>query len=456
MLKFRIIILFSLVIMPFSVGNSIASVSISISPIAGGTTLRFSRSDVISDLSKELRIRVTSSDATQYQIFQRWVQPLNSPASPGLQQNILKFYGLSGSNGFGTIYGQLPEIISMSDQLIYTSSMNGVSDTFVLVYQVDRQRVASSGQFIGRLLLTLRPIGSGAIQEVYLDVFVDVELGFDFSIKGVRGGNLIRLNEDSFNQRKDKVVAAFKGNVGEIRVYQEVLTSIALVTDNKKLAKGLVTYQTKGASDSVQVPMAKTLDFGRKLIYRSWKIEDSWDIIYEFNADKTFPSAAGLYTGRIRYTLESGQDQKVYDFDIEIEIDPVFELKLEFPEGKVSFSNLYPGAAPQDRLVVVKVTSNLQKPYAISQNIRGPLQNERKESIDSENFLMKTVVGARSFGKGKIPNLIPVPNSNNEYLFVSDSLGSSVEFEVHYRVVPYADMFPGDYRTEIMYTLGEI
>lgn len=433
-----------------------AAISISLSPIQGGATLRFNRSEVLSQANRELRIRITSTDSDQYQVFQRWVQPLRSSSVGGMQRDFLRFYGLSGSNGSGTLYAQLPDYISMSDQLVYTSSANGASDGFVLIYQVDQSRLESSGQFVGRLLVTVRPIGSGQSQESYLDVFVDADLGFHMMVEGGHGSNLIRLNADQSDTLADKTSFSFEGNAGEIRIYQEMLTPLALVSDNTDLAKGTVFYTTVGLSDWVRVKTPKVLDFNRDLVYRSRELSDSWDIVYEFNSDQTFPLAAGLYRGRIRYTAEGTGILKQFDFDIEIQIDPVFEIILDFPEGKVDFSNLYPGAAPQEQGVIVKVNSNLNKPYMVSQKVLGPLQNEKQEALDQENFLIKTIVDSRSRGKGKMPQFVSVSSSVEQSLYISDEQGSPVEFEVRYRVVPYEEMSPGNYKTEMTYTLGEI
>lgn len=448
---------FVFLIMIFLAGIIVESgaATISLSPIAGGSTLQFSRSEVLSGTSRELRIRITSTESDQYQVFQRWVQPLTSSSGGGLQRDFLKYYGLSGSNGFGTLYGQVPEFISMGDRLVYTSAPNGSSDSFVLVYQVDRERLSSAGQFSGRLLISLRPIGSGQAQEAYLDVFVDADLNFKFELSSLDGGNVIRLDDAILSD--DTMIASFEGNAGELRVYQEVLSPISLLGDKRNLVKGQVSYLTKGSSgDGIKVFEPKILEFGRDLIYRSYKDADSFDIVYAFDPDNTFPLSAGTYRGQIRYIVETSQGQQFFDADIEVIIDPVFEIILEFPDGKIDFANLYPGASPQERRVLVKVNSNLEKPYAVSQHLVGALQNDQRGTIDPEHFLIKTVLDDETPGKGKFLKFAPVDDSGNQFLYRSDEAGTPVEFEVYYRVVPYSDMSAGDYRTEITYTLGEI
>ncbi len=53
-----------------------ADLSISVLPVQGGPSLRFNQSDVLTKLGQEIRVRVTSTEAVQYQVYHRWVQPL--------------------------------------------------------------------------------------------------------------------------------------------------------------------------------------------------------------------------------------------------------------------------------------------------------------------------------------------------------------------------------------------
>lgn len=434
-----------------------ASVSLSVSPIEGGSSLRFSRSDVQSSLSHEMRVRITSTDSSQYQVFQRWTQPLSLSGASGFERDSLQFYAVSGSNASGTLYGNMPEYITMSDQLVYTSSGDGTSDGFILVYQVDPERLESSGEYVGRMVLTVRPIGGGQTSEVYVDVFVDAELSFSFEVRGEKAADAIRLLKGTNGDVvQDHIAFAFEGNAGELRVYQEVLDPIALVTDSQDLAKGNVFFRGIGVSDGVQVETPQRLDFGRQLIYRSWESSDQWELEYALELDTAFPVMAGQYQGRLRYAVERGnQFFKNYDFDIEMTIEPLFKLELSFDHGGMAFDALYPGAAPQERKVWVKVRSNINRPFTVTQHVTGPMQNESQQSMDPGSFLVKTVNQDKGPGETALKDFQEV-SLDDTCLYTSDAQGSSAEFEVIYRVMPYAEMSSGNYRAEITYTLGEI
>ena len=159
----------------------------------------------------------------------------------------------------------------------------------------------------------------------------------------------------------------------------------------------------------------------------------------------------------MRYEVQTSGAVKHYEMDIEISIDPVFEIGLEFPKGPIRFNDLYPGAGPQENLVNVRVNSNLNRPYMVTQNISGPLTNERRNSIKYENFLIKVNLDQKRKGQqSKISDsYVPVNTSGEQVIYISSD-GAPASFSVNYRVIPYVEISPGDYHTEITYTLSEI
>jgi len=152
-----------------------AALSMTVSPVDGVDSIRFSSFDVQNSDSKEVRIRVNSSAQDQYQVFLRTLTPLTNDRGVGLEEGALQFYSLAGSNGFGALYAQNVETVSFSDELIYSSSQNGDSDSFNLIFELLNDRLNASGNFFGSLLLTLRPVREGAVQEVVLNIFVDLK-----------------------------------------------------------------------------------------------------------------------------------------------------------------------------------------------------------------------------------------------------------------------------------------
>lgn len=432
------------------------SVNISISPIHGGNALQLSASDVLSQTGREVRVRVTSTDGIQYQVFQRWIQPLTSSTGRLPGRDLLKFYGLSGSNASGTLYGNMPEYIGMSDQLVYASSANGKSDSFNLVYKVDPDRLNSSGQLMGRLVFMVRPMGSGSQQDAFLDVLIDVDLGFDISIRGERSVQAIRLDSQYADHGMDQVKFSFKGNAGPLRIYQELLNPIVSKIDQSELPRGTFQYSAVGRSDGFKFSGKHDLDFNKVLIYESSLQEDQWGMVYELVLNRFSTLKAGTYQGRLRYTIESNNIEKFIDFDIEVDITPIFEISFDFPDGPFDFSKVFPGSGPEERYVVVQVKTNLNQPYSVSQKVLDSLRNQNGEILNHEYFLLKTVANENVSGELKFPEFVPVTATADQTLFISDRNGSPVAFRVFYRLVPYDDMSPGNYRTEIIYSLGQM
>jgi hypothetical protein len=451
-IKFFCIFVVFMTFLPFSAAGS---VNISISPIHGGTTLQLSAADVLSQTGREVRVRLTSTDGMQYQVFQRWIQPLTSSTGSLPGRDALKFYARSGSNGSGTLYGNVPEYVGMSDQLIYSSSANGLSDNFVLVYQVDPDRLNSSGQLMGRLLITVRPMGAGSSQDAFLDVLIDADLGFDVSIRGQKGTQVIRLGSQ-YADTRDQINVSFKGNVGPIRIYQELLSPIVLRTDQSELPRGALQYSALGGSEGLQFSDHQDVDFSRVLIYKSTLQQDQWELNYALAQDRFSMIKAGTYQGRIRYSIESSTFQKYFDFDIEIDITPIFEISFNFPDGPIDFSKIFPGSGAQERSVIVQVKSNLHQPYSVSQKVLDGLRNQKGETLSNEYFFVRTLASGNTAGELKFSEFEPIVTTSDQTLFVSDRYGSPVEFKVVYRLVPYDDMSPGNYRTEIIYSLGQI
>lgn len=453
-LKFIIIFVWIFVFSPLPAQ---CAVSLSVSPIHGGSTLQFDRAEVLSESGREVRVRVTATEGQQYQVFQRWVQPLMSSTGGLPGRDVLRFYGLSGSNGSGTLYGNVPEYIGMSDQLVYSSSSNGMSDNFILVYNVDPDRLNATGQLMGRLVLTVRAIGSGSAQDVFLDVLIDANLGFKMSVRGEKSAQMIRLDAQNENTARDQVNFSFQGNAGLIRVYQEVLLPVVSQADQSELPRGAIQYESFGqASDSSRFSSKNDLDFNRTLIYESSLQEDEWTVNYELLPSRFAPLKAGMYQGRVRYSIESSSMRNQVDFNIEVDVAPVFEISFEFPDGPVNFSKVLPGAGPQERTVTVKVNTNLQKPYSVSQKVMDSMRNQQGESFDHEYFLIKTSANDAALGEVRMPEFMPVSTDVDQTLFVSDRQGSPAEFTVFYRLIPYDDMSPGNYWTEIAYSLGQI
>ena len=78
-----------------------ASVHLSVNPVTGGTSLRFGRVGGDLDVNKEVRLRVSSDEGKQYQVYQRLVEPLVNDQGASLGVDAVSTYTLNNSNASG-------------------------------------------------------------------------------------------------------------------------------------------------------------------------------------------------------------------------------------------------------------------------------------------------------------------------------------------------------------------
>ncbi|UCC95735.1 MAG: hypothetical protein JSW40_03030, partial [Candidatus Omnitrophota bacterium] len=189
-------------------------------PVEGGTSLRFGRVRQQEGVSKELRVRVTSGQAQQYQVRQRLLEDLRNERGQTLSRDAVTFYTLRGSNAHGTLYQDTPFGLDTMERVIYTSSVQGNSDSFIIVYHVDGSKLNVSGNFFGRILYTLIPLGGGQQQQVIFNVYLNADS--DFTITTESSSH--RTNKLFLMPKRDQIQGFvkmhIKGTLG--RAYQLV------------------------------------------------------------------------------------------------------------------------------------------------------------------------------------------------------------------------------------------
>ena len=111
----------------------LASVSLSVNPADGSNSLRFEPVVQVGIENKqEIHIRVNSTGGSQYQVFQRILEPMVNEKGDAFNLQAIGTQTLSNSNSSGTLYLQNADRLSMSDQLLYSSSQGGESDSFII------------------------------------------------------------------------------------------------------------------------------------------------------------------------------------------------------------------------------------------------------------------------------------------------------------------------------------
>ncbi len=433
-----------------------AAIQLNVMPVDGGSSVRFGRVDLPSSTNKEVRIRITSTESSQYQVFQRVSQSFQNQRGESLDLNAIEVATLSASNSSGSLELQAPEPLGFAESLIYTSSNNGLSDSFTLIYQVNPDRIRSGGEYFGQVIYTLRPIGGGSREEVVLNMFLEVADQFDVSANASTGADTVRLSSQGEGRDQGYFKISFDGNRGrDIRLYQEVRQFPVDDLNQELDPRSMQVFVSGGENGEIDLVEPQQLNRRRTLIYSSRAQQDDLWINFELADSDDFVQQAGQFTGRIDYTLESDVMTQSFAVDLDVEILPVFELTAEYPQGDMSFKRVMPNSEPQYKEVTVHVNTNMGKPYSVSQNVSTNLTNEKGEKVDADSFTIKQeLVGDAS---GRVANdTFTAIRDGESILFYSDRDGTPARFRVIYQLKPYRGIKAGDYRTSVMYTLGEI
>jgi len=438
-----------------SCGTAYAALNFSVNPADGGSTIRFTRGDLNNGVTKEVRIRITSNENVQYQIYQELTSPFTNERGTTIDRPVLQASIQPGSMGTGTAYLSSYEPVNRRQQLLYTSSANGMSESFTLVYNVDTRYLTDSGSFNGVLEYTIRPVSGGQAQTARANVFIDSNAELKVTVEGSSGTRLVRVDSRD-NTRPAHVNLSFNGNAGSnLRVYQEVLT-YPINDLNSELDSDILKVVLEGAEHgelSYQSPVEPPRN--RALIYKSDQQSDSFSISFTLTPDRMAKLLAGSYRGVIRFSFETDRDVKNFDIDLDIKISPIFEITLNFPQGPISFNGILPGGEPQIKQVDVEVKTNLGRPYVVKQRVGDLLVNDKGQAIPKKYFVLRQDVDNKNAGKPANKDFKPVEPGESE-IFYSDSSGSPAIFHVFYRLSPFAEMNAGDYKTSMVFDLGEL
>lgn len=450
-----IIIIISAISLNLTISVVCAALNLSVNPIDGGNSLRFGRIDTQSSLNKEVKLRISSTGEGQYQVFQRLVDPFINQRGQTANINAIQSSSLSGSNSSGSLYLQDGQELTFSDELIYTSDSNGMSDSFTLIYQVNPAAFDISGNYYGKIIYTVRPVSGSQQDQFVLNMFFDLSEELSFEVKSDSGLDIVRLDSQNISDGVNFEFDINNSFGSNVKIYSELINPIVNDLGNK------IDY------DSINL----TIDFmegNSGVLSSTLKLNDKSELIcdvdqsvvkfilnFKLNKDKILNQIAGKYFGKIRFSLESEGLSKTHDVDIEINIQPTFELYVKYPEDGMGFSKLIPTDKPKEKEVLVTVNSNIGKPYFVNQSINAFLINEDGCELDKNNFEIKQKLIEGYSGRIENAGYQPILSSDTA-IFYSDNIGSSAKFKVFYRLTPYLDMKAGNYKASLIYSLGEI
>jgi hypothetical protein len=436
-----------------------AAITLTVEPYDGSPSLSFGTinpagvANPSGLTNKEVKVRINSDLSSQYRVFQRVFEPLANENGERLDGAGFTFYVLRGSNANGTVYGESPLSLSNSDQLIYSSSSPGDSDSMIFVYTIDASKLNAAGNFSGRLIYTLNSLTGNIKQEVYLNVFLNAAGEFKIETQSSSLGNVVELSSKDQSRSRGYAQVSFKGNfAGKIDIYQDIIT-LPVDESGREINSETVKVYSDNPAVGAQFRTPQTLSRRRVLLYSSQAGDDTIILNFIVDQEKISAQTAGIYRGKVRYVIVRNGREETADFDLQIEVAPVFTVDVSMPPEGMHFDNILPSSAPQFREVLVTVKTNLSKPYMVIQNSVSPLANEKGKTIESSFFAMKGEAMPGEPGEARFPDFTPVP-AGTVPVFFSDAQGNGTKFKVIYRVKVSSLVSAGDYQAAFDYSLS--
>ncbi len=439
--------------------NTWAAASLSITPLEGGNSLRFGRVTSENAINKQVRIRVTSDLGVKYQVEQRLLEPLRNDRGELLNAEAFNFYTLRGSNLVGSLYQDTPYKVDTFKRVLYVSAAAGTGDSFSVIYSIKPSKINISGNFLGRILYTFTPLGSSGTQrEVILNVYFETEKNFQVSLKtSSQGSRTLRLSPDK-DQLNGYLKISTEGSLGQKYEVKQ------LVQEPFKNEKGEVLpldlVKVFALSNKGQIYASSPTPLARKplLIYSSQARGDSDEIVVNFSVDtKDFEELpSGRFKALVLYNVESlGSLIKRLPLDISLEIKPLFDIEvISESMGGLQFRNLKSDSGSIEKEVIIKVKTNLSRPYNVIQNLTNPLANQSGNTIPLQFFRLKEEKAKDNPGT-IIFSQFSALSLGDTRVFASNSTGDSSEFKIIYSLEVPRDMIGGDYFTGLNYSLVE-
>lgn len=437
-----------------------ADYSLSVEPVEQAENIQFGRVSFDEHITKEVKVTITSDTAQQYQVRQQLISPLTNDSAEVLGSQGIIFYTLRDSNVYGSLYQDTPYNLDTLESVLYTSSTDGLGDSFIIAYTVKGEDLTASGSFLGRLRYSLLPLGEeGAEQEVIMNVYLDAESKFDIEYisSSQSVGRLELLEDEEDKDYKGSFSIDIKGILGEKYTIYQRIDSEFKNEEEKPAAVGICGYKLLSEKQGAVFADYTALSKERALVYSSDLSGDADSIKIDFliNKEDLTGLAGGVFTAELLYTVESAEEGIIKSIPLKIEFENsrIFDIEVSSEEGAgLSFKNLKSMQTVEQELEI-KVKSNLKKPYVVAQRLTRPLTNEKGDIVPLEFFRLKGEVKA---GRGQF--IFPEPTAletGDTEIFVSDKEGTPVELKLTYILETPRDMRAGDYSTELSYSLIE-
>ncbi len=436
-----------------------AAYSFNVIPVRGGNRINFGRVDSDEIVNREINLRIVSSTPSQYQIRQRVIEPLTDNRGNRMADDAIRYYALQGSNSYGSLYSTTPRRLDISESVLYTSSQGGNSDNFTVLYVVNGREIKSSGEYRGRILYRLIPVGgAGAEQEVILNMYLDTKRELNVEVKtSSQSSRVLKLSTDK--DQPAYINIGISGNIpNEYRITQRA--EMPLKNERGELIGfDLLKFWISGQKGGSNYPVPTELSGKTETIYNSLQgEEDNISVNFAIDSDKLQDTPSGNYSTQLIYKIWDSVSVIGNKYvDLQLEIKPVFDLEVDTPFTQgLYFRNLESAKVPVKKEVTISVNSNLNKPYQIIQNIKEPLMNDEGKTLPIENLKLKIEKPQREPGNINTAGSGFVScEQGSTTLFLSDNRGRATKFTLIYSLKIPPETKPGDYFTNISYSLIE-
>lgn len=389
----------------------------------------------------EVIVDAVSNQPRQYFLTQTLIDPLRSSDGKPVAENVLFVSALQTTNRYGSLFPQNTPITS-GRTTIYTSSGDGRSDSFRLLYALDASSLAP-GSYRGRIAFTLQQAGSAATT-VTLNVTADVRSHGTVEFRTSSGGRRLILEQGKNSHFSAEAVIETRGLGAAYRLGQW-MTGPLVSAEGISLGPDDIVCQVRGSRDSSENKLGR----GRDYLYASSGGDDSITIRYSLE-NPGIP--AGTYKSMIRYFIEeSGPERVIETADIEIRVPRILELKVNPGQfNAIQFVDGAPGTAKTAE-VRIEVRSNVGRRYQVSQRLLSPLVGKNGLPVPDESLTIRSeetgTKGTTRLSKNERvrPEMV---------LFVSDQQGSSDSFKLIYELKP--DLPAGEYGSNIIFSVSEL
>ncbi len=445
-----------LIFFVFVSATAYAGVDLSVTPIDGSNSLRFERLDNNNKHVRQVRLRVSSTGNERYQVFQRIYGPITNEKGQSLDLQAIETETMASSNTSGTLYLQSPDRLSYSQQLLYTSGQEGTGDSFMIAYSPKPEVIKEAGRFSGKIIYVVRALGDASQREIALDLFLDSAPHGKINIEGGKNPKSIRIADSTTAiNSADFVKFEFEGDSfsGGINIFQE----FELYPQNDSGAEidsDAFRINVEGENSGLRIHGESGITKNRVLIYSGKQPQDDFLIYFLTDPDHIVKSGAGVYKGKLKYTVESDKPLQEFIIDFECRVQPIFMLDVQLPPEGLSFGRVLAASPAQEREITVEVRTNLRKPYQVMQNMPSLMTNESGKEFNQQYFTFKVSVPEGQKGSSRFSSQKEV--EKGEYpIFFSDNAGSPAKFTVTYQLKGYFEMKTGNFLAPLTYSLNQ-